>query len=110
MAVGLGHHPQLTRLMALLAVAVLVGTATAVAGPIGFIGLVVPFLARRLVGPDIRRVLPLSLLLGPVVLLLADILSRLLVKPYELPIGVVTAFIGAPTLIWVVRQHRLPTL
>ncbi|WP_312270659.1 iron ABC transporter permease [Pseudomonas sp.] len=110
MAIGLGHHPQLTRLIALLGVAILVGTATAVAGPIGFVGLVVPFLARRMVGPDVRRVLPLSLVLGPAVLLLADILSRLLVKPYELPIGVVTAFIGAPILMIVVRQHRLPSL
>lgn len=109
-ATGLGHHPQLTRLAILLAVALLVGTATAAAGPIGFVGLVVPYLARRLVGSDVRRTLPLTLLLGPAVLLLADVLSRLLVRPYELPVGVVTAFVGAPILIAVVRSHRLPTL
>ena len=110
MASGLGHHPGLTRLGALLAVAVLVGTATAAAGPMAFVGLVVPFVARRLAGPDIRRTLGLSLLLGPSIVLFADILSRLLVSPYELPIGVVTALIGAPVLIAVVRSHRLPTL
>ncbi|PZW68925.1 iron complex transport system permease protein [Pseudomonas sp. URMO17WK12:I1] len=110
MATGLGHHPGLTRLGALLGVAVLVGTATAAAGPMAFVGLVVPFVARRLVGPDIRRTIGLSLLLGPVIVLFADILSRLLVSPYELPIGVVTALIGAPVLIAVVRSHRLPTL
>lgn len=109
-ASGLGHHPQLTRLGTLLAVAILVGTATAAAGPIAFIGLIVPYIARRLVGSDIRRTLALSMLLGPCVLLLADIISRLLVQPYELPVGVVSAFVGAPILIAVVRNHRLPTL
>ncbi|WP_395503362.1 FecCD family ABC transporter permease [Ectopseudomonas mendocina] len=109
-ASGLGHHPQLTRLGTLLAVAILVGTATAAAGPIAFIGLIVPYIARRLVGSDIRRTLGLSMLLGPSVLLLADVISRLLVRPYELPVGVVAAFVGAPILIAVVRQHRLPTL
>ncbi|MGE8360190.1 FecCD family ABC transporter permease [Pseudomonas sp.] len=109
-ASGLGHHPQLTRLGTLLAVSLLVGTATAAAGPIGFIGLIVPYIARRLVGSDIRRTLVLSMLLGPCVLLFADVLSRLLVSPYELPVGVVTAFVGAPILIAVVRNHRLPTL
>lgn len=109
-ASGLGHHPQLTRLGTLLAVSLLVGTATAAAGPIGFIGLIVPYIARRLVGSDIRRTLGLSMLLGPCVLLFADVISRLLVSPYELPVGVVTAFVGAPILIAVVRSHRLPTL
>ena len=109
-ASGLGHHPQLTRLGTLLAVAILVGTATAAAGPIAFIGLIVPYIARRLVGSDIRRTLALSMLLGPCVLLLADVISRLLVRPYELPVGVVTAFVGAPILIAVVRNQRLPTL
>jgi iron complex transport system permease protein len=110
MATGLGHHPALTRFGALLGVAILVGTATAAAGPIGFVGLVVPFVARRLVGPDIRRTIGLSLLLGPSIILFADIVSRLLVSPYELSIGVVTALIGAPVLIAVVRSHRMPTL
>lgn len=109
-ATGLGHHPQITRIACLLAVALLVGTANAAAGPIAFLGLIVPFIARRLVGSDIRRNFALCLLLGPSVLLLADILARLLVAPYEMPVGVVTAFVGAPILIAVVRTHRLPTL
>lgn len=110
MATGLGHRPGLTRMGALVAVAILVGTATAAAGPIAFVGLVVPFVARRLAGPDIRRTLGLSLALGPSIILFSDILSRLLVSPYELPIGVITALIGAPVLMAVVRTHRLPTL
>lgn len=109
-AMGLGHKPIFARTLAMAGVAVLVGTATAAAGPIAFAGLIVPYFARRLVGPDVRRALPIAMLLGPSVLLLADILSRLAVRPYELPIGVVTAFIGAPVLIAVVRSHRLPRL
>lgn len=109
-ALGLGHKPILTRILAMAGVAVLVGTATAAAGPIAFAGLIVPYFARRMVGPDVRRALPIAMLIGPSVLLLADILSRLAVRPYELPIGVVTACIGAPVLIAVVRSHRLPRL
>ncbi|MFV3386752.1 FecCD family ABC transporter permease [Pseudomonas sp. NY15364] len=109
-ASGLGHNPRLTRAGTLIAVALLVGTATAAAGPIGFIGLIVPYIARRLVGSDVRRTLGLSLLLGPCVLLFADTLSRLMVRPYELPVGVITALVGAPILIAVVRGRRLPML
>ncbi|HEY9279151.1 MAG TPA: iron ABC transporter permease [Eoetvoesiella sp.] len=109
-ATGLGHRPKATRLLALSSVAILVGTATSAAGPIAFAGLIVPFIARRFVGPDIRRTLPLSLLIGPALILFADILSRLVVRPYELPIGVVTAFVGAPMLIAIIRSHRLPKL
>ncbi len=109
-AAGLGHKPHLTRFLSLLVVALLVGIATAAAGPIAFVGLVVPYLARFLVGPDIRRAFLISLLLGPSVLLFSDIVARVLVKPYELPIGVITAFVGAPILIAVVRTRRLPSL
>lgn len=109
-AMGLGHRPAFTRVLAMTGVAVLVGTATAAAGPIAFAGLIVPYFARRLVGPDVRRALPMAMLIGPIVLLVSDILSRLTVRPYELPIGVVTACIGAPVLIAVVRSHRLPRL
>ncbi|WP_043447193.1 FecCD family ABC transporter permease [Halotalea alkalilenta] len=109
-ASGLGHRPRLTRWLTLLAVALLSGVAVALAGPIAFFGLVVPVLARALVGPDIRRTLPLCVLLGPAVLLAADVVARLLVRPSELPLGVVTAVIGAPVLVAVVRAHRLPRL
>lgn len=109
-AMGLGHKPVVTRVLAMAGVAVLVGTATAAAGPIAFAGLIVPYFARRMVGPDVRRALPIAMLLGPGVLLLADTVSRLVIRPYELPIGVVTACIGAPVLIAVVRSHRLPRL
>ncbi|MBZ9558784.1 MULTISPECIES: iron ABC transporter permease [Modicisalibacter] len=109
-AVGLGHRPRLVRLLTVVAVALLVGAATAVAGPIAFVGLVVPFAARALAGPDIRRTLWLALPLGPILILGADVLSRLLVAPSEMPLGVITALVGAPVLIAVVRAHRLPAV
>ncbi len=109
-AQSLGHHPGRIRLTCVLIVALLVGSATAIAGPIIFVGLVVPFIARALAGPDIRRTLCLCLTLGPVVIIGADTLSRLLVSPAELPLGVMTALIGAPVLLLVVRNKRLPTL
>jgi iron complex transport system permease protein len=107
---SLGHRPARARVLAVAAVALLVGGAVAAAGPIAFVGLVVPFLARALVGPDLRRVLAVCLLLGPVVVLVADVVSRLLVRPYEMPLGVVTALVGAPVLVAVVRTTRMPSL
>ncbi len=109
-AVGLGHHPGRVRFLVVLAVALLVGAATALAGPLIFVGLVVPFIARALAGPDIRRTLWFCLAVGPCVMLAADILSRLLVVPAELPLGVLTALIGAPVLLLIVRAGRMPSL
>nr|WP_267964151.1 iron ABC transporter permease [Halomonas sp. MCCC 1A11057] len=109
-ASGLGHRPGLIRLLVIVAVALLVGAATATAGPIAFIGLVVPFAARALAGPDIRRTLWFCLPLGPLMVIAADIVSRLLVAPSEMPLGVLTALCGAPVLVAVVRARRMPTL
>ncbi|MGL6212651.1 FecCD family ABC transporter permease [Billgrantia desiderata] len=109
-ASGLGHRPGLIRLLVIVAVALLVGAATATAGPIAFVGLVVPFAARALAGPDIRRTLWLCLPLGPLMVITADIVSRLLVAPSELPLGVLTALCGAPVLVAVVRARLMPTL
>ncbi|BES69128.1 iron chelate uptake ABC transporter family permease subunit [Marinobacter nanhaiticus D15-8W] len=109
-AVGLGHHPGRLRLLVVIAVALLVGSATAIAGPLVFVGLVVPFVARALVGADIRRTLWLCLPIGPIVVIGSDILSRLVAAPTELPLGVLTALIGAPVLLAIVRARRMPTL
>lgn len=110
MASGLGHHPQLIRALVVLCVALLVGAATAIAGPIIFVGLVVPFVARAFAGPDIRRTLWFCLPIGPLIVVSADVISRLVVAPSELPLGVLTALCGAPVLIAVVRARRLPML
>ncbi|WP_252106975.1 MULTISPECIES: iron ABC transporter permease [unclassified Halomonas] len=109
-ASGLGHHPGVIRWIVIGSVALLVGAATAIAGPITFVGLVVPFVARALAGPDIRRTLWFCLPIGPLIVVSADIISRVVVAPSELPLGVLTALCGAPVLIAVVRARRLPML
>ena len=83
-----------------------VGAAVAAAGMIGFIGLVVPHLVRLLVGPDHRVLLPASALAGASLLLFADLIARLLLAPAELPIGIVTALIGAPFFIYLLLRGR----
>ena len=99
MAQGLGVSLLKTRLFALLAIALLCGAAVSIAGPIGFIGLVVPQLIRRLVSVDIRVMVPLSAVCGALVLLIADLAARTLFTPYELATGVMTALVGAPVFI-----------
>ncbi len=103
-ATALGSRVARTQLIGLLAITVLCGSATALVGPIAFIGLMMPHMARWLVGADHRRSLPVTLLATPALLLFADVLGRLLV-PGELRVSVVSAFIGAPVLIWLVRRQ-----
>lgn len=109
-ALGLGHNPRTIRYLVMLTVALLAGSATAIAGPIMFVGLVVPFAARALVGPDIRRTMIMCLPIGPLMIISADILTRVIAQPTEMPLGVLTAIIGAPVLMMIVRAKRLPTL
>jgi len=89
---------------------VLCGAATAAAGPIAFVGLVVPHVARLLCGPDYRWILPYSAVLAPILLLGADVLGRVVVRPGELQVGIVTAAIGAPFFVWLVRRRNLAEL
>ncbi|MGL5817024.1 MAG: FecCD family ABC transporter permease [Phycicoccus sp.] len=102
---SLGTHPTRFRGLAALLVALLVAVAVSVSGAIGFVGLVVPHLARRLVGGSHRVLLPTSALLGGVVLVAADTLARTVVAPAELPLGVLTALLGTPLLV--VLVHRM---
>ncbi|MCD4560949.1 Fe(3+)-siderophore ABC transporter permease [Lelliottia nimipressuralis] len=104
-ATALGSRVARTQLLGLLAITVLCGSATAVVGPIAFIGLMMPHMARWIVGSDHRWLLPVTLLATPTLLLFADILGRVLV-PGELRVSVVSAFIGAPVLIFLVRRQR----
>ncbi|HCG1028488.1 TPA: iron chelate uptake ABC transporter family permease subunit, partial [Pseudomonas aeruginosa] len=83
-----------------------VGAAVAAAGMIGFIGLVVPHLIRLVAGPDHRTLLPASMMAGAILLLLADLLARLALAPAELPIGIVTALIGAPFFLYLLLRGR----
>jgi iron complex transport system permease protein len=109
MARGLGHRVGLVRLGAGAAAVLLTGAGVAAAGPIAFVGLAVPHLARGLVGADHRWVLGVSALLGPALLLCADVMGRLIAPPGEIPAGVVTALIGAPLLAVLARRARLVT-
>ena len=106
---SLGVHPGRLRLLVILAASLATAAAVAVSGLIGFVGLVVPHIARRLIGGSYPRVLPLSLLVGGAFLVLADLVARVVLAPAELPIGVVTAFVGAPFfagLLWVGARRR----
>ena len=104
---ALGTSVAATRVGSVVAIAVLAGGATALAGPIAFVGLMVPHAARWVTGPDQRWVLALSAVLGPVLVLVADILARVVMWPGEVPVGIVTAFLGAPVLIVLVRHRRM---
>ena len=95
----------LTQVVAVIAITLLCGAATATVGPISFIGLMVPHIARWWVGPDQRWILPYSMLLAPILLLCADVVGRLLAAG-ELRVSIVAAFIGAPVLIWLVRRKK----
>lgn len=105
-ATGLGLKVGRTRLLVGATLVVLVGAATAVTGPIAFIGLVVPHAVRRITGPDYRSILPYSAPAAAVVLLLADVLARVIARPSEVQVGVVVAVIGAPVFISIIRRGK----
>jgi iron complex transport system permease protein len=102
----LGVHPGRVRLIVVAACALAAASAVAVSGLIGFAGIVVPHIVRRLAGTSYRLVLPLSLLTGAGFLVLADTLARTVLSPAELPIGVVTALAGSPVFVWILRTTR----
>ncbi|KQQ54259.1 iron ABC transporter permease [Rhizobium sp. Leaf311] len=110
LAAGLGERVAVARAVSALGAIMLCGATTAVCGPIGFLGLVVPHLCRLLVGVDHRWLLPFSALGGAFLLLTADIVGRIAARPGELDVGIVTALIGAPFFIWVVRRQRVRDL
>ncbi|GAA2809248.1 FecCD family ABC transporter permease [Crossiella cryophila] len=95
-----------TRVLAIIALTLLAGGATAIAGPIAFVGLMVPHVARWIVGPHQRWIFAYSVLLAPILLLAADILGRIVMRPNEIPVGIVTAFVGAPVLIALVLRKK----
>jgi len=107
---ALGAHPGRVRALALLAVTLLSGAATAAAGPIAFVGLTVPHVARAICGPDQRWILPYCALLGAALLLAADVIGRLIDPPGEVQVAVVTAFVGAPFFIALVSRRRIAQL
>ncbi|NET07714.1 MAG: iron ABC transporter permease [Symploca sp. SIO2B6] len=103
-AKGLGQETVWVKVMAALSIVLLAGASVAIAGPIGFIGLVIPHIVRILVGLDYRWILPYSAILGAVILVVADICARLVIKPQELPVGLMMPLIGAPFFIYLIRS------
>jgi iron complex transport system permease protein len=110
MASALGAHVFRIRALAVLATTLLCGASTALAGPITFVGLVVPHMIRAFTGPDNRWVLPLSGVAGAVLVVVSDVIGRVVMRPSELQVSVVTAVIGAPVFILIVRRRRLAQL
>ncbi|ANY09652.1 FecCD family ABC transporter permease [Pseudonocardia sp. HH130630-07] len=106
-ATSLGHSVRRTRLVGVVAITLLAGAATAACGPITFLGLIVPHVVRAFTGPDHRWLLPASGLAGAVLLLVADVVGRVVVRPGELQVGIVVALIGGPFFIALVRRKKL---
>jgi len=104
---ALGLHPRRIRMAVLVAASLATAAAVAVSGLIGFVGLVVPHGVRLVAGVSNRRVIPLSFLFGGAFLALADVLARTVQAPAELPIGVITAFVGAPFFLWILRSRSM---
>jgi iron complex transport system permease protein len=107
---GLGQRIGLSRLVGAVAIVLLCGSATAAAGPIAFVGLAVPHVARVITGPDYRWVIPYSIVLAPVLLLGSDIVGRIIARPGEVQVGIITAVIGAPVFIFLVRRRKMAEL
>ncbi|MCX5289280.1 MULTISPECIES: iron ABC transporter permease [unclassified Streptomyces] len=109
-AKALGANLNRTRALSMLAATVLCGAATAACGPIAFVGLMVPHVVRSFTGPDLRWILPYATILSPVLLLGADVIGRVVARPSELQVGIVTALIGGPVFIFLVRRRRTAQL
>jgi len=105
-ALELGVEVERTKRVLLVTAGVLTAIAVSVSGIIGFVGLVVPHIVRLLVGPGHRSLLPVSLLLGASLMGIADLLSRTVIAPNEIPVGVVTTFVGAPLFVYLLRRGR----
>lgn len=109
-ATGLGINVLRTRLLSAIGAVILCGTATALAGPIAFVGLIVPHVMRLLMGTDHRWLLPATGLAGALLLVCADTLGRVIARPSEVAVGILTPLIGAPLFIWIVRQTKVREL
>lgn len=111
MAAGLGERVFRTRLVSAVGAVILAGAATAIAGPIGFVGLVIPHMCRMLIGTDHRWLLPFSALGGAALLLASDIVGRVIApSSEEIQVGIITAVVGAPFFIWIVRRQKVREL
>ena len=110
LARGLGRRLVVDRVVIGVAIVLLAGAATALAGPIAFVGLIVPHAVRAVVGPDYRLVLPLSMGFGAALVLVADVLGRVVLPPSEVQVGIMTAVVGAPFFLLLIRRGRMGSL
>lgn len=110
MATALGTRVMAARMTVAAGAVILTGAITAIAGPIGFVGLMVPHLTRTLVGTDHRWLTPAAALTGGALVIGADVIGRVVARPEELQVGIVTAALGAPVFIWIVQRHRVREL
>ncbi|MGW2914941.1 FecCD family ABC transporter permease [Streptomyces asoensis] len=109
-AKALGANLNRTRALSMLAATVLCGAATAACGPIVFVGLMVPHVVRSFTGPDLRWIMPYAAVLSPVLLLGSDVLGRVVARPSEVQVGIITALVGGPVFIFLVRRRRTAQL
>lgn len=109
-ATGLGENVWRTRLVASAGAVILCGVATALAGPIAFVGLIIPHLCRLVIGTDHRWLIPVTAVAGAVLLLLADTIGRLLTRPEEVAVGIIMPLLGAPLFIWIIRRQKVRQL
>ena len=105
-AITLGVNLNVVRNLLIVITALLTASSVAVSGCIGFVGLVIPHLVRSVVGPDPRKLIPISMLTGAIFLIWVDVGARMIKPPAELPIGILTAFLGAPLFLWMIRVRR----
>ena len=105
-AITLGVNLNVVRNLLIVITALLTASSVAVSGCIGFVGLVVPHIVRSLVGSDHRRGIPISLLIGSILMIWADIAARMVQPPVELPVGIITALFGGPVFLWMIKARR----
>jgi iron complex transport system permease protein len=105
-AISMGVNVEQVKIMLFVMASLITATAVSISGLIGFVGLIIPHIVRMLYGPDHKILLPASVLLGSTFLVIADTLSRTLIMPYELPVGVVTAFFGAPFFVYLLKKRK----
>ena len=109
-ATGLGVNTGLVRIMCAIAGVILCGATTAIAGPIGFIGLMIPHIVRLILGSDMKNLIPMSAIGGAILLMISDVLGRIIGSPSELEVGIITAFLGAPILIIIARKAKVKSI
>ena len=110
LATGLGVNTGLVRILCAIAGVILCGATTAIAGPIGFVGLMIPHTIRLIFGSDMKNLIPMSAIGGAIILTISDVIGRIIGSPSELEVGIITAFLGAPILIMIARKAKVKSI